>query len=156
MCLDWEEKCDGKEPCIYHPAQGLCAAQTQGGIICTSLDTNGAFWKSIEHIANGVLELNNVVALITITHTHMYTHTCTRTHTHTHTHTPCLAFSWSCSGPYGPQALCSSCMKWSTGTTSALISTTTYPFQPPSKAHTQCAPWLPLPSPHCSQDRPGS
>ena len=78
MCLDWEEKCDGKEPCIYHPAQGLCAAQTQGGIICTSLGMNGAFWKSIEHIANGVLELNNVVALITITHSHMYTHTCTR------------------------------------------------------------------------------
>ena len=65
-----------------------------------------------------------------------HTHTHTHTYTHTHTHTPCLAFSWNCSGPYGPQALCSSCMKWSTGTTSALISTTTYPFQPHRK-HTR-------------------
>ena len=45
---------------------------------------NGAFWKSIEHIANGVPELNNVVALITITHTHVHTHMHTHTHTHTH------------------------------------------------------------------------
>lgn len=29
VCLDWEEKRDGDEPCICLPAQGLCAAQTQ-------------------------------------------------------------------------------------------------------------------------------
>lgn len=30
VCLDWEQKRDGDEPCIYLPAQGLCAAQTRG------------------------------------------------------------------------------------------------------------------------------
>lgn len=29
-CQDWEEGCDGKEPCTYHPAQGLWVAQIQG------------------------------------------------------------------------------------------------------------------------------
>ena len=69
---------------------------------------------------------------LSLSHTDTQTHTHTDRHTQTDTHTPCAsAFSWNCSGPYRPQALCSSCMKWSTGTTSALISTTAYPSQPP-------------------------